>query len=72
MDMPDASRLPPVARTLTVRVWRGAEAGEFRTYDVPRQASQTVLDVVTHIQRNIDPTLSYRFACRVGMWARAR
>ena len=50
-----------------MRVWRGAEAGEFVAYDVPRQASQTVLDVVTHIQRNIDPTLSYRFACRVGM-----
>ena len=67
MDTPLASRLSPVARTLTVRVWRGAEAGEFVAYDVPRQASQTVLDVVTHIQRNIDPTLSYRFACRVGM-----
>ncbi len=53
--------------TLKVSVWRGAEAGAFRDYDVPRQASQTVLDVVTHIQRNIDPTLSYRFACRVGM-----
>lgn len=53
--------------TLKVSVWRGAEAGEFRAYDVPRQASQTVLDVVTHIQRHIDPTLSYRFACRVGM-----
>jgi fumarate reductase iron-sulfur subunit len=26
-----------------------------------------VLDVVTHIQRKCDPTLSYRFACRVGM-----
>ena len=52
---------------LRVSVWRGAETGEFRTYDVPRQASQTVLDVVTHIQRHIDPTLSYRFACRVGM-----
>jgi fumarate reductase iron-sulfur subunit len=26
-----------------------------------------VLDVVTHIQRHVDPTLSYRFACRVGM-----
>jgi fumarate reductase iron-sulfur subunit len=26
-----------------------------------------VLDVVTHIQRRIDPTLAYRFACRVGM-----
>ena len=52
---------------LRVSVWRGAEAGEFRAYDVPRQESQTVLDVVTHIQRNIDPTLAYRFACRVGM-----
>ena len=52
---------------LKVSVWRGAEAGEFRSYDVPRLASQTVLDVVTHIQRHIDPTLSYRYACRVGM-----
>jgi fumarate reductase iron-sulfur subunit len=34
---------------------------------VPRLESQTVLDVVTHIQRALDPTLSYRFACRVGM-----
>ncbi len=29
--------------------------------------SQTVLDVVTYIQRELDPTLAYRFACRVGM-----
>jgi fumarate reductase iron-sulfur subunit len=34
---------------------------------VPRLASQTVLDVVTWIQRRVDPSLSYRFACRVGM-----
>jgi len=34
---------------------------------VPREASQTVLDVVTYIQRALDPTLAYRFACRVGM-----
>ena len=34
---------------------------------MPREASQTVLDVVTYIQRALDPTLSYRFACRVGM-----
>ncbi len=26
-----------------------------------------MLDVVTHIQRELDPTLAYRFACRVGM-----
>ncbi len=37
------------------------------TYAVPRRDSQTVLDVVTYVQRHIDPTLSYRFACRVGM-----
>ena len=41
--------------------------GATSTYRVPRRESQTVLDVVTYVQRNIDPTLSYRFACRVGM-----
>src|SRR4051794_6821950 len=55
--------------TLAVRVWRtdGAAQGRFESYDVPRLPAQTVLDVVTHIQRRIDPTLAYRFACRVGM-----
>ena len=52
---------------LKVRVWRGKEAGSFSAYQVPRQNSQTVLDVVTHIQRHLEPSLSYRFACRVGM-----
>jgi len=53
--------------TLRVDVWRGTEAGRFETFDVPRQESQTVLDVVTYIQRYLDATLAYRFACRVGM-----
>jgi fumarate reductase iron-sulfur subunit len=48
-------------------VWRGRADGAFQAFDVPREASQTVLDVVTHIQRALDPTLAYRFACRVGM-----
>ena len=53
---------------LKVRVWRGsAAAGAFHAFEVPRQASQTVLDVVTYIQRELEPTLAYRFACRVGM-----
>jgi fumarate reductase iron-sulfur subunit len=55
------------APTLRVKVWRGAREGAFREYEVPRHPSQTVLDVVTHIQRAIDPTLAYRYACRVGM-----
>ena len=54
-------------RELTVSIWRGREDGGFRDYAVPRQESQTVLDVVTWVQRHLDPTLAYRFACRVGM-----
>jgi fumarate reductase iron-sulfur subunit len=53
--------------TLEVKVWRGGADGAFRAYSVPREDAQTVLDVVTHIQRRLDPTLAYRFACRVGM-----
>ena len=52
---------------LKVKVWRGGTDGSFQAFEVPRHASQTVLDVVTHIQRVLDPTLAYRFACRVGM-----
>jgi fumarate reductase iron-sulfur subunit len=52
---------------LKVLVWRGGSSGRLQEFDVPRQASQTVLDAVTYIQRALDPTLAYRFACRVGM-----
>jgi len=52
---------------LIARVWRGGADGSLQTFEVPRFPSQTVLDVVTHIQRHLDPTLAYRYACRVGM-----
>ena len=52
---------------LSVSVWRGAREGHYQTYTVPQRESQTVLDVVTFVQRHLDPTLSYRFACRVGV-----
>jgi fumarate reductase iron-sulfur subunit len=52
---------------LKVDVWRGGSSGSFQSFEVPRHESQTVLDVVTYIQRSLDPTLAYRFACRVGM-----
>ena len=55
------------AATFPVRIWRGDAGGSFERYDVPRHASQTVLDVVTHVQRHVDPSLAYRYACRVGM-----
>ncbi|MDQ6681452.1 MAG: 2Fe-2S iron-sulfur cluster-binding protein [Pseudomonadota bacterium] len=56
-----------MAEGLTVRVWRGKTEGGYSRYEVPRLPSQTVLDVVTHIQRHLEPSLSYRYACRVGM-----
>ena len=52
---------------LHVEVWRGAAEGRLQEFRVPRQENQTVLDVVTQIQREQDATLAYRFACRVGM-----
>ena len=52
---------------IAVSLWRGKADGSYRLYRVPQQDNQTVLDVVTEIQRTQDATLSYRFACRVGM-----
>ena len=53
---------------MEVAVWRGdASGGAFVKYAVPRLETQTVLDVVTWIQRNVASTLAYRFSCRVGM-----
>lgn len=53
--------------TLNVQVWRGTARGQFVSYEVPLRENQTVLDVVTYIQRHLDSTLTYRFACRVGV-----
>ncbi|WP_439124656.1 succinate dehydrogenase/fumarate reductase iron-sulfur subunit [Marivita sp.] len=54
---------------MTVTVQRGGPDAPMRpqTFEVPAYESQTVLDVVSWIQQNSDPTLTYRFACRVGM-----
>jgi fumarate reductase iron-sulfur subunit len=52
---------------IAVSLWRGKADGRYERYAVPQRDNQTVLDVVTWVQRHIDPTLSYRFACRVGM-----
>jgi fumarate reductase iron-sulfur subunit len=55
------------AENIKVSIWRGDAKGGYRDYEVPLRENQTVLDVVTFVQRHIDPTLSYRFSCRVGM-----
>jgi fumarate reductase iron-sulfur subunit len=53
--------------TIKVSLWRGGAQGRYHVYKVPLRENQTVLDVVTYVQRHLDPTLSYRFSCRVGM-----
>jgi fumarate reductase iron-sulfur subunit len=56
-----------MAGSIEVSLWRGKADGRYQTFTVPLRENQTVLDVVTWVQRNADPTLAYRFACRVGM-----
>ncbi len=52
---------------LKVEIWRSAGGGKLSNFEVPRLDKQTILDVVTYIQRKLDNTLSYRYSCRVGM-----
>lgn len=53
---------------LTVRIWRGkGDKGQLVNYQVPMRENQTVLDIVTEVQRVHEPGLAYRFACRVGV-----
>jgi fumarate reductase iron-sulfur subunit len=54
-------------RTVAVSIWRGKDTGHYQAFTVPWRQNQTVLDLVTWVQRHADPTLAYRFACRVGM-----
>src|SRR5947209_15106790 len=56
-----------MAQSLEVLLWRGGAEGRYQAYQVRRRENQTVLDVVTWVQRNLEPSLAYRFACRVGM-----
>jgi succinate dehydrogenase / fumarate reductase iron-sulfur subunit len=56
-----------------VRVFRYDPAvggdGAFRDYDLecPNESAMTMLDVLLRIQREQDPTIAFRFACRVAM-----
>jgi fumarate reductase iron-sulfur subunit len=53
----------------TLRVFRWAEGGAERFDDFPVVAGPetTVLDALVEAQRTHDPTLAFRYACRVGM-----
>jgi len=52
---------------LEVFRWAPGEREQIRSYDVQTVADTTVLDALVAIQREQDPTLALRYACRVGM-----
>ena len=46
----------PVEGSLEVLIWRGKAHGRYQHFSVPRRQNQSVLDVVTWVQRHLDPT----------------
>lgn len=54
-------------RTLRVFRWSPGEAERVQEYRVTAAADTTVLDALVEVQRGEDPTLAFRYACRVGM-----
>lgn len=47
--------------------WTADQAERVDAYQVTAAADTTVLDALVEIQRTQDPTLAFRYACRVGM-----
>jgi fumarate reductase iron-sulfur subunit len=58
-----------VERALVLNVFRWAPGAPERVqaYEVAPREGLTVLDALVEIQRRADPTLAFRYACRVGM-----
>ena len=52
---------------LRVHRYAPGDGGRVQSYDVDASADTTVLDALVAIQRGQDPTLAFRYACRVGM-----
>jgi fumarate reductase iron-sulfur subunit len=53
--------------TLRVFRWSPGAPERWQTYAVEAGADTTVLDALVEVQRRQDPTLAFRYACRVGM-----
>ena len=53
--------------TLSVLRWSRGERERWQAFEVDAGPDTTVLDALVDIQRRRDPTLAFRYACRVGM-----
>ena len=58
-----------MASSVSLRVfrWTAGQAEHLDEFTVAAAADTTVLDALVDIQRAQDPTLAFRYACRVGM-----
>jgi len=56
-----------MATTLRVFRWSEGDAERFDDFEVTAGPETTVLDALVEVQRGSDPTLAFRYACRVGM-----
>ena len=68
--MPDrAPRGITVGVSVTLRVfrWTSGAPERWQNYEVAAGPDTTVLDALVEVQRAQDPTLAFRYACRVGM-----
>jgi fumarate reductase iron-sulfur subunit len=55
------------AMVLKVFRWAPGSRERLQRYWVPAKEGMTVLDALVDAQRRLDPTLAFRYACRVGM-----
>jgi len=47
--------------------WAPGSRERLQKYWVPAKEGMTVLDALVDVERRLDPTLAFRYACRVGM-----
>jgi fumarate reductase iron-sulfur subunit len=52
---------------LKVFRWAPGDRERLQSYSITAKPGMTVLDALVHAQRRLDPTLAFRYACRVGM-----
>ncbi|PYO55244.1 MAG: succinate dehydrogenase/fumarate reductase iron-sulfur subunit, partial [Candidatus Rokuibacteriota bacterium] len=52
---------------LKVFRWAPGTRQRMQKYSIPGKEGMTVLDALVEAQRRLDPTLAFRYACRVGM-----
>ncbi len=52
---------------LKVFRWAPGARQRMQKYSIPGKEGMTVLDALVEAQRRLDPTLAFRYACRVGM-----